>query len=210
MSRLVLVGFAALGLVVVVAAAQSQPRALIIGDSISIGYTPFVQEILAGKVAVEHNEGNGADSANILAKLDGWLARGPYAVITVNCGLHDLKYTDKFQVPPVQYAANVVRIIEKLRAASAKVVWVTTTPVDDDRHAQRKAGFRRIETDVATYNTVATPIMRNLRVPVVDLHDLVVHGGVSGMLGKDGVHYTPEAYRKLAGEVAAAILEQLK
>lgn len=192
------------------AAAQAQPRALIIGDSISIGYTPFVTEILAGKVAVEHNEGNGADSANILAKLDGWLARGPYAVIALNCGLHDLKYTDRFQVPPDTYAANLPRIVGRLRASGARVLWVTTTPVDDDRHAQRKAGFRRIETDVAAYNKVATPIMRNLGVPIVDLHEVVIRGGVAEMLGKDGVHYTPDAYRKLAGEVAAAILEQLK
>ncbi|MBI1786993.1 MAG: SGNH/GDSL hydrolase family protein [Acidobacteria bacterium] len=182
-----------------------QTRVLIIGDSISIGYAPFVREQLAGKAQVERIEGNGADSANILARLDTWLARGPYDAIAFNCGLHDLKYTSAHQVPPEQYEANLARIVERLRATGAKLIWVTTTPVDDERHALRKAGFARHEKDVAAFNRIATPLMRRLKLPICDLHE-----GVAEFLGNDGVHYTEDGYRRLAEQVAGAILEQLK
>ena len=38
------------------------PKVLIIGDSISIGYTPYVKELLAGKAIVKHNPGNAEDT----------------------------------------------------------------------------------------------------------------------------------------------------
>ena len=52
-----------------------KPIVLIVGDSISIGYTPFVADALAGEARVVHHEGNGGDSGNVVAKLDEWRRR---------------------------------------------------------------------------------------------------------------------------------------
>ncbi|MEC8506873.1 MAG: SGNH/GDSL hydrolase family protein, partial [Planctomycetota bacterium] len=38
--------------------AREVPRVLIIGDSISLGYTPYVASILKGRAKVVHNPGN--------------------------------------------------------------------------------------------------------------------------------------------------------
>ena len=45
-------------------------KILIIGDSISIGYTPFVKKALAGKAVVVHNPGNAQHTGTGLEKLD--------------------------------------------------------------------------------------------------------------------------------------------
>ena len=49
--------------------APALPRVLIIGDSISIGYTKPVQEILAGKANVHRIPGNGGGTDEGLANL---------------------------------------------------------------------------------------------------------------------------------------------
>src|SRR2546423_11384575 len=68
-------------------------RVLLIGDSISIGYTATVRKELAGKANVHRIPENGADTANGLKKIDDWLGDGRWDVIHFNWGLHDLKVT---------------------------------------------------------------------------------------------------------------------
>src|SRR6187399_239096 len=82
---------------------------LVIGDSISIGYTPVVTTLLAGKADVKHNEGNAAHTGTGVAKLEEWLGTEKWKVITFNFGLHDLKIMEngKHQVGVVEYEANL-------------------------------------------------------------------------------------------------------
>src|ERR1051325_9877533 len=69
------------------------PRVLLIGDSISIGYTVTVQKALAGKANVHRIPENGADTVNGLKKIESWLGDSHWDVIHFNWGLHDLKVT---------------------------------------------------------------------------------------------------------------------
>src|SRR5689334_20865727 len=64
------------------------PRVLLIGDSISIGYTVTVRRELAGKANVLRIPENGADTANGLKKIDEWLGQSKWDVIHFNWGLH--------------------------------------------------------------------------------------------------------------------------
>ena len=68
------------------------PRILLIGDSISIGYTPFVSEIYEGRAEVARNKGNAQHTGTGLEKLDEWLGDGNWDLIHFNWGLHDLCY----------------------------------------------------------------------------------------------------------------------
>src|SRR5438270_12669603 len=70
------------------------PRVLLIGDSISIGYTEPVRALLAGKANVHRIPTNGAHTGNGLQNLDAWLGTSRWAVIHFNFGLHDLRYMD--------------------------------------------------------------------------------------------------------------------
>ena len=63
------------------------PRMLLIGDSISIGYTLPVRERLAGKANVHRIPENGGPTTNGLARLDAWLGTQRWDVIHFNWGL---------------------------------------------------------------------------------------------------------------------------
>jgi len=67
------------------------PRVLLIGDSISIGYTVPVRELLKGAANVHRIPENGGPTTRGLERLDAWLGTNHWDVIHFNWGLHDLK-----------------------------------------------------------------------------------------------------------------------
>jgi hypothetical protein len=90
-----LVLFAWIGLLSSPANAQKQeklPRVLIIGDSISIGYTKPTQKLLKGKADVRRISGNGGHTGRGIENLDKWLGEEKWDVIHFNWGLWDLAY----------------------------------------------------------------------------------------------------------------------
>ena len=187
------------------------PSVYVIGDSISIGYTPRLAELLDGKGSVTHNPGNGGDSANILANLDDWLAGPSPSVIHVNCGLHDIKVsreTGAHQVPLDEYCANLPRVVDRLAATGATVIWATTTPVIEPRH-QAVKGFDRYNRDVDAVNAAAVEIVSAAGVAIDDLHAAATALGLDESLTEDGVHFTEPAYRALARTVAGCIAAAL-
>jgi len=119
------------------------PRVLLIGDSISIGYAPFVAELLDGQAEVHHNPGNAAHTGVGLEKLDEWLGDEPWDVIHFNWGLHDLcwrrrsdgagkdKADGVLTHTPEQYAQNLDVLVRRLEATGADLVFATTTPVPE-------------------------------------------------------------------------------
>ncbi|MBL8830542.1 MAG: SGNH/GDSL hydrolase family protein, partial [Planctomycetaceae bacterium] len=97
------------------------PRVLLIGDSISIGYTLPTRELLKGKANLHRIPTNGGPTTNGLANIDKWLGDSKWDVIHFNWGLHDLKYIDekagrvdpakgKIQVPLDQYESNLRKL----------------------------------------------------------------------------------------------------
>ena len=195
------------------AAAAAPPRAVLIGDSIRLGYAPLVAERLRGKVVVLSPEPNGGDSANVLAHLEEWVIQERPDLVHLNCGLHDLKRskaTGQHQVPLEQYEANLRAMLRRVREESgAALVFASTTPIADDRHAQRRVAFDRCEEDVRRYNAAALRVMRELGVPVHDLHWTVEQAGAAAVVAADGTHYTPEGYARLAEAVADCVLRHL-
>jgi lysophospholipase L1-like esterase/dienelactone hydrolase len=189
------------------------PTVVLVGDSIRLGYAPLVAKRLEGKARVVSAAANGGDSDNVLAHLDEWVLREKPAVVHLNCGLHDLKLSKKtkqHQVPLDRYEANLKEIVARVRkGSSAALVFANTTPILDERHARRGGDFDRFEADVRGYNEAALKVMRDAGVPVHDLHSLVMDGGAETLLDKDGTHYTPAGYERLADAVADCVLRQL-
>src|SRR5690554_6092851 len=76
------------------------PNVLILGDSISIGYTPFVQEYLKGKANVfrpvfeNGKPENCQGTTNGIKNIDRWLGTKKWNIIHFNFGLHDIKHVD--------------------------------------------------------------------------------------------------------------------
>lgn len=189
------------------------PKVLLLGDSIRLGYAPLVAKKLEGVAEVISPKDNGGDTATTLKMLDEWLKDVKPTVVHFNCGLHDLKFdkkTQKHQVPPDDYEKNLRAIVERLRKATPNVIFANTTPIIDDRHAGRKADFDRFDKDVKGYNERAAKVLAELGVVVDDLDRIVRDGGPGELLGKDGTHYTPAGYDRLADAVTDSIKRRLK
>lgn len=190
-----------------------KPVVLIVGDSISMGYTPHVADALAGEANVVHHEGNGGDSRNVLAKLDAWLGAlpAPPMVIHLNCGLHDIKInrqTRAHQVPLSEYERNLRAILARLGQTGATRMWATTTPVIEHRHRSAK-DFDRLNRDVDAFNAAARRLMGEAGIEIDDLHAAVGGAGPASLLTADGVHFTEDGYRTLGGIVAERIRDLL-
>jgi lysophospholipase L1-like esterase len=173
-------------------------KILIIGDSISIGYTPFVAQSLAGKATVVHNEGNAAHTGNGLAKIDQWLGDGQWDTIQFNFGLHDLKIMEGAarQVPLADYERNLRAIVQRLQKTKARLIWASTTPVP-----LGKVNPPRDPADVPHYNAAAARIMQAENIQINDLF----RADHSGQL-PENVHYSPAGYQTLARQVVQVLL----
>jgi dienelactone hydrolase/lysophospholipase L1-like esterase len=189
------------------------PKVVLVGDSIRMGYGPLVAERLSGKAQVINPEPNGGDTANVLKNLDEWVVRQQPDIVHLNAGLHDLKVDRKTKAHQVElelYERNLREIVRRIREQTrASVIFASTTPIIDERHARRRADFDRFEADVARYNTTALSVMKGLGVTVNDLHWVVETGGRDKLMREDGTHYTPEGYTRLAEAVADSVLRQM-
>jgi acyl-CoA thioesterase-1 len=181
------------------------PRVLLIGDSISIGYTLPTRDILKGKANLHRIPTNGGSTKDGLAKMHNWLGTGKWDVIHFNWGLHDLKHWKDGKMdlsgPQVstteEYEKNLRELVKSLKATGAKLIWATTTPVPEGS-AGRVAG------DDVKYNAVAAKVMTEAGVPINDLHALCVPKLAEWQLPKN-VHFKPEGSRGLAETVSKEI-----
>ncbi|MFH1742731.1 MAG: SGNH/GDSL hydrolase family protein [bacterium] len=198
------------------ASATTLPKVLIIGDSISIGYTEPLVEILDGRAVVEHNPGNAQHSGYGLANLDSWLGDTKWDVIHFNHGLHDLKYVDKdgkntksketghIQIPLDQYKKNMEAIVVHLKKTGAKLIFATTTPFPD-----KPDGPLREPDQTEKYNAVALRIMKKHGVEVNDLYSFALPR-LETLQIPNNVHFTPDGSQALAEEVATHVLNAIE
>ncbi|MBD3181328.1 SGNH/GDSL hydrolase family protein [Candidatus Poribacteria bacterium] len=186
-----------------------RPSAILIGDSICMGYRPLVKQRLADKVEILGIAGNGGDSGNILSNIDQWMVNRNANLIHFNCGLHDLKFerdTKKYQQPIDVYEENLKEIVSILKARwKGKLAWATTTPVIDARHNAVKP-FDRYQAKVEAYNKVAISIMKEAGIPIDDLHSVIMKDDLEACLVDDGVHMTGRGNMLLAEAVSNFIL----
>jgi acyl-CoA thioesterase-1 len=181
------------------------PRVLLIGDSISIGYTEAVRELLRGKANVYRISTNAGPTINGLANLERWLGRRKWDVVHFNWGLHDLRFMDngKHQVAIEAYEKNLRDLVAHLKRTGAILIWASTTPVPDaEVTPPRKSG------DVIAYNAVAKRVMDENGIRINDLYALALPQ-LSTIQLPANVHYTEGGYDVLAEHVAATIREVL-
>lgn len=185
--------------------AAGLPRVLLIGDSISIGYTIPVRELLKGKANLHRILTNGGPTINGLEHISEWLGDGKWDVIHFNWGLHDLKIGEdgSRQVPLEKYEQNLRELVAKLQQTGARLIFASTTPVPDG-----KLNPPRVNTDVIAYNAVAAKIMQERGISIDDLYSLAMPRLQTIQLPVN-VHYTPEGYATLATQVADSILKEL-
>lgn len=196
------------------------PNVLIIGDSISIGYTPVVRELLKDRANVQRPQANCGDTRRGLKDLKQWLGDTNWDVIHFNWGLHDLCYRNyhdkaaqsqafrdkvdgKISVPIEEYEKNLDTLVTQLKATGATLIWASTTVVPEGEDG-------RFVGDDLKYNDAAARIMRKHGVTVNDLYSLTKGFSPALFTAPGNVHYTKEGYRQIGIQVAAAIQKALK
>ncbi|MBN2292147.1 MAG: SGNH/GDSL hydrolase family protein [Pirellulales bacterium] len=181
------------------------PRVLLIGDSISIGYTLPVRKIMAGQANIHRPATNCGPSKKGLEELDKWLAEGPWDVIHFNFGLHDLKTVNdgKYACPIEQYEKNLQAIVSRLKETGAKLIWCSTTPVPI-----AKTRPSRSDRDVVAYNKIAEKIMKANDIPIDDLYAFALPQ-LEKIQIPANVHFTKKGSEVLAGKVAESIKKAL-
>jgi acyl-CoA thioesterase-1 len=191
------------------------PHVLIIGDSISIGYTLPTRALLQGKVNLHRIPTNGGPTIKGLSEIDKWLGKRKWDLIHFNWGLHDLKYMGKdgtnlvpkekggvVQVPLADYEKNLEKLVIRMKKSAKQLVWRNTTPIPPGSRA-------RYVGDSVKYNDAAARVMKKLKIPTLDLFTPSMKN-MKEWMKKANVHYFPHGSQALAEIVAKDILTRLK
>ncbi|HDK7157802.1 TPA: SGNH/GDSL hydrolase family protein [Clostridium botulinum] len=182
---------------------------LLIGDSISLGYTNYLKKELKSKynlcrvgnieksfLNLETPEySNCGDSTKVINILKNEVKAGNYYdILLINCGLHDIRRTRKtfeIQVPIECYKENLIIILNLSKIISNKVMWITTTPVIDSIHNDRDVGYLRYNSDVIQYNEAAKTVFKGEN--LIDLYYYVDEFNLYKY--QDHVHFIDEVYK---------------
>ena len=202
-------------------AASSLPRVLIIGDSISIGYTEPVRENLKDSAEVFRPPVNCQHTGYGLSQIKTWLGTGKWDVIHFNFGIWDTHMLDAkgnllsgsregdtapatdgigIRHTPEQYKDNLNRILDILESSGASLIWASSTPI-----MYRKG--RRFE-DIPKLNSVAENVMKARGVAVNDLYAFVLPH-VGEWQAPDQCHFNAAGNEQLGKQVADCIRRAL-
>lgn len=200
------------------------PNVLLLGDSISIAYTRDVRKALAGRANVfrpmqpdAKRPDNCGNTTMGLERLDRWLGDRRWSVIHFNWGLWDLCYRNpvsksqgnrdkvngKISTTPADYERQLDRLVTRLKATGAKLIWASTTFVPEGEDG-------RFVGDDAKYNAIAARVMEKHGVAVNDLHALTKTFAPTLFVKPGDVHFTTQGSQRLAAQVAEKIGAVLK
>ncbi|MBT5306884.1 MAG: SGNH/GDSL hydrolase family protein [Candidatus Scalindua sp.] len=192
------------------------PNVLIIGDSISIGYTVAVRRLLDGKADVFRPMTNCNHSGTGVRGVKKWIGGRKWDVIHFNFGIWDTHYlhngilvTDrskyktedlKCRYTTEQYVENLSKIVAILKETDAKLIWASTTPYVSYGEDTRLL--------VVKNNKAARELMAREEVTVNDLYNIAL-ANLKEWQSKDGCHFTRQGYEELARQVAPTISDAL-
>jgi lysophospholipase L1-like esterase len=177
------------------------PRVLLIGDSITGGYGPKVEEALKGKASVARlTTSKSIGDPVLLMEVALVLGQCRFDVVHFNNGLHGSGYSEE------EYRQHFPELVATIRkhAAQAKLIWATTTPV-------RQAGNLNVIAEdtkrVEARNKIAEGIVAREKIAVNDLFGLVK--GHPEYWSADGVHFNAQGTAAQAAQVVGRIAEVL-
>jgi lysophospholipase L1-like esterase len=177
------------------------PRVLLIGDSISVGYTKTVIERLQGIAHVDRlANSKGINDPAHFKELGYMLSEYRYKAIHFNNGLHG------WHIPDDVYAFGLRHMVQTLQhyGQGARLVWASSTPIaasgdpaalDPDKNPQ-----------VIRRNDLASDIMQSYGIPINDLYTLMLDR--PELRSRDSYHFNADG-QAVQGEAVASILTKL-
>jgi lysophospholipase L1-like esterase len=168
------------------------PRVLLIGDSVSRGYTQAARRALAGKANVHRAPANCGPTASGIKNIEVWLGDGRWDVIHFNFGIHDRN------TPVADYTQRLEQLVERMKQTGARLVWASTTPIPDDPSKNQSAS------SIADRNQAASAVMKAHGVATDDLFTAITPH-LAEMQKPGDVHFNEKGYVFLGEAVARAI-----
>ena len=183
-------------------------KVVLIGDSIRMGYQPFV----AKKLVDAEVWGPAANCRHSLWALDHfqeWVADQEPDLVHVNFGIHDAvpQPDGEHQVLLPQYCLCLRRFIAKVKGlGGTRMIWATITPLYAPESGKPMAQWRiRERAEIDEYNAAALDIVKSEGLPVNDLHDVILRSDFTKCLREDGCHMTEVGNEALSDAVVRAI-----
>lgn len=179
----------------------------LIGDSVRLGYQPFVCDLLRGFTVIVPTE-NCGDSDSVRQNLAAW-TQGIRAgdIVHINCGLHDIRCDEGSRTPlndVATYRQNLHQIFDYLKQTGAIVIWASSTPFLEKVHNLVKPS-RRYLADIQSYNQAAADLAAQYGFVLNDLYSLMFTQDLTALMLCDGLHFNEFGSEMLAKQVAAAI-----
>lgn len=173
---------------------KNQPRILLIGDSISQGYHPFVQNALSDYSVDYYQTSRDFADTTLYKELEFICAQYDYDVIHFNIGLHMHTFTTQ------TYGTYLAEMCDKLQGYEKKatLVFATTTPT----------GYPYSDSNNGTIiqlNNSAFEVCEEKGIAVDDLFTLAKEHNLSKFSDTDTLHFSQESYQILGSQVAESI-----
>ena len=163
-------------------------KILLIGDSIRMSYQPLVREKLQGAADVTGPEDNCRFVKYTLWNIGNWVAElGKPDIIHWNNGIWDVYHLNAEMeafTPLEEYITYIKRLLKELRKTDAKIIWATTTPVNDKCISCNNPEIDR-------YNTEAIRLLQTEGIEINDLNK-VVKENICEYIAEDNVHLSPK------------------
>ncbi len=169
------------------------PRVMLIGDSISLGYTLQVREALKGKANVHRPPCNCGPTVSGLNGIDDWLGDGKWDVIQFNFGLHDRRRSLE------EYLSNLQKLVDRMKETGAVLIFANTTPCTNEEDLIGK---------VEEMNAAAEELMRKNGVIINDFYALLAPD-YENLVSRDKCHYSAAGSEIMAKATVEAIEKSL-
>lgn len=193
------------------------PRILIIGDSISGHYLYGVRERMRGKANVIGESSmrdnawpkmgprfyrsdwasKGDDLKNFLAE------RGPFHIVHFNNGIHNFSRANPGDEKP--YAEQLRKVVATIRDSGAVCLFANSTGTVADNTIPSSP---RYLTNCLAFNAAAEAVMREMNVPVTDIHGLI-QPRIKELISADLIHTNKQADEMMADLITNRLKETL-
>lgn len=191
------------------------PKVVLLGDSIRLGYQEYVLNALRGKAQVFYPPENSRFAQYLLRFIGNWQNDGGWgddaALVHWNAGLWDVLRVDgEPPMTPLPFYRELLARTHrrlKLHFPAAKLVFATTTPIDEARVLNPER-FARRNSEIEEYNAAAREVLAPLGEEFDDLHAVMAAAPPSDH--SDLTHWnTPSGTRRIGDAVVRCILSAL-
>lgn len=171
------------------------PKVLLIGNSITRLYYPYVEKQLKGKACVaRYCSSKSLGDPALLDELASYLRQYSFDIVHFNVGMHGRDYTEE------EYGKALPALYELIKRyePGAKLVWASTTPVmkRNDLNA-----YDSITVRVKERNRIANEYFKGKPVIIDDLFS-AMYGHPEYYAGGDGTHMGTQGVEVLAKHVS--------